>query len=154
MRKEFKIGMFLGLGLVIVGIIYLSMRKPASVEDRLLEQTQPMVGTNLPATDANFISLSDANSPAAVAAALDANTLSSGSTQPVANTTADLTKFEQAQPVKTQRFYIVHKGDMLSTISQKYYGTVKKVDKIYEANRNILKDKNSLKPGMKLVIPE
>ena len=153
MRKEFKIGMFLGLGLVLVGIIYLSMRKPASVEDRLLEQTQPMVGTNLPVAEANSISLSDTNSAAAVAAALDAN-MPSGSTQPVVSTTADLTKFEQPQPVKTQRFYIVHKGDMLSTISQKYYGTTKKVNKIYEANRNILKDKNSLKPGMKLVIPE
>ena len=150
MRKEFKIGMFLGLGLVIVGIIYLSTRKSVSTEDRALEQTEHLVGQNLPATDMNALSLADTNRPAAVAAALDANAPS----LPTANTTADLSKLEQAQPVKTQRFYIVHKGDMLSTISQKYYGTVKKVDKIYEANRAVLKDKNSLKPGMKLVIPE
>jgi nucleoid-associated protein YgaU len=145
MRKEFKIGMFLGLALVIGGILYLSLHKSNSVEERVLEQTQPIAA--LPAADTNAM---DANRPAAVAAALDANAPS----LPTTGTTADLTKFEQAQPVKTQRFYIVHKGDMLSTISQKYYGTVKKVDKIYEANRNILKDKNSLKPGMKLVIPE
>jgi nucleoid-associated protein YgaU len=153
MRKEFKIGMFLGLALVIIGIIYLSTRKPASIESRILEQTQPTAGMNLPAMDVNTLSLADANRPAAVAAALDANAPSPGS-QPVADTTADLTKFEQSQPVKTQRFYIVHKGDMLSTISQKYYGTVKKVDKIYEANRDVIKDKNRLKPGMKLVIPD
>jgi nucleoid-associated protein YgaU len=144
--------MFLGLGLVLIGIIYLSMRKPASVEDRLLEQTEHLVGQNLPTTDMNTIPAADANQ---VAAALDANTLSSISSQPVATTTADLTKLEQSQPIKTQRFHIVQRGDMLSTISQKYYGTVKKVDKIVEANRNILKDKNTiLKPGMKLVIPE
>ena len=147
MRKEFKIGMFLGLGLVLAGIIYLSMRKPASIESRTLEQTQPLAGQNLPTTDANALSLTDMNRPAAVAAALDANA-------PAANTSADLTKFEQAQPIKTQRFYIVHKGDMLSTISQKYYGTTKKVNKIYEANKDVIKDKNRLKPGMKLVIPE
>jgi len=148
MRKEFKIGMFLGLALVIIGIIYLSTRKPVSVEERAIEQTQPIAA--LPAADINAVSAIDINHPAAVAAALDANAPS----LPTTGTAADLTKFEQAQPVKTQRFYIVHKGDMLSTISQKYYGTVKKVDKIYEANRNVIKDKNSLKPGMKLVIPE
>jgi len=126
------------------------MRKPASVEDRTLEQTEHLVGQNLPTTDMNTLSLTDTNRPAAVAAALDANVPSATTT----NTSADLTKFEQAQPIKAQRFYIVHKGDMLSTISQKYYGTTKKVNKIYEANKNIIKDKNSLKPGMKLVIPD
>ena len=147
MRKEFKIGMFLGLGLVIIGIIYLSTRKSVSTEDRALEQTQHLVGQSLPATDMNA-ALAEANRPAAVAAALDANAPSAS------NATSDLTKFEQSQPIKTQRFYIVHKGDMLSTISQKMYGTTKKVDKIYEANRDVIKDKNRLKPGMKLVIPD
>jgi nucleoid-associated protein YgaU len=145
MRKEFKIGMFLGLALVIVGILYLSMHKSNSVEERVLEQTQPIA-----AVDANTAPVIDANRPAAVAAALDAN----APALPTTGTTTDLTKFEQAQPVKTQRFYIVHKGDMLSTISQKYYGTTKKVDKIYEANKDVIKNKNVLKPGMKLVIPE
>jgi len=154
MRKEFKIGMFLGLGLVIIGIIYLSTRKGVSTEDRALEQTQHLVGQNLPTMDLNAPPAADANKAAAVAAALDANTLSLTGSQPIASTTGDLTKLEQSQPVKTQRFYIVHKGDMLSTISQKYYGTTKKVNKIYEANRTVIKDKNSLKPGMKLVIPE
>lgn len=154
MRKEFKIGMFLGLGLVIIGIIYLSTRKGVSTEDRALEQTQHLVGQNLPAMDLNTPPAADANKAASVAAALDANTLSLTGSQPIASTTADLTKLEQSQPVKTQRFHIVHKGDMLSTISQKYYGTTKKVNKIYEANKNVIKDKNSLKPGMKLVIPD
>jgi nucleoid-associated protein YgaU len=149
MRKEFKIGMFLGLGLVIIGIIYLSTRPSVSPENRVLEQTQHLVGQSLPAVDINAAALAETNRPAAVAAALDANAPSASTA------TADLTKFEQSQPIKTQRFYIVHKGDMLSTISQKMYGTVKKVDKIVEANRNILKDKNTiLKPGMKLVIPD
>jgi nucleoid-associated protein YgaU len=148
MRKEFKIGMFLGLGLVIIGIIYLSTRPSVSPENRVLEQTQHLVGQNLPAVDMNAAARAEVNRPAAVAAALDANAPSAS------NATSDLTKFEQSQPIKTQRFYIVAKGDMLSTISQKMYGTTKKVDKIYEANRDVIKDKNRLKPGMKLVIPE
>ncbi|MCK6448209.1 MAG: LysM peptidoglycan-binding domain-containing protein [Planctomycetes bacterium] len=51
-------------------------------------------------------------------------------------------------------FYTVAKGDVLSTISQKVYGTSKKWQKIYDANRDVLKDPNALKVGMKLRIPE
>lgn len=150
MRKEFKIGMFLGLALVIIGIIYLSTRKSVTVESRTLEQTQHIAGPNLPGSEPNALLVSDANVRAAIASALDANAPS----QAVASTSADLTKFEQTQPIKTQRFYIVHTGDTLSGISQKYYGTTKNINKIYEANKNVIKDKNRLKPGMKLVIPE
>jgi nucleoid-associated protein YgaU len=148
MRKEFKIGLFVGLALVVIGIIWLSTRKPASIESRTLEQTQHIAGPNLPVAEANSM-VNDANARH-IAAALDANAPSS----PVASTSADLTKFEQTQPIKTQRFYIVHKGDTLSTISQKYYGTTAKVNKIFEANKTVIKDKNRLKVGMKLVIPD
>jgi nucleoid-associated protein YgaU len=141
--------MFLGLALVIIGIIYLSTRKSVTVESRTLEQTQYIAGPNLPSAEPNSLMVSDANAKAAIASALDAN-----ATQPVASTSADLTKFEQTQPIKTQRFYIVHSGDTLSGISQKYYGTTKKINIIYEANKSIVKDKNRLKPGMKLVIPD
>jgi nucleoid-associated protein YgaU len=51
-------------------------------------------------------------------------------------------------------FYVVQKGDVLGTISQKVYGTSKKWQKIFDANRDVLKDANSLKVGMKLRIPE
>lgn len=150
MKKEFKIGMFLGLALVIIGIIYLSTRKSVTVESRTLEQTQHIAGPNLPSSEPNLVIVSDANVRAAIASALDANAPS----QPVASTSADLTRFEQTQPIKTQRFHIVHTGDTLSGISQKYYRTTKNVNKIYEANKDVIKDKNRLKPGMKLVIPE
>lgn len=50
--------------------------------------------------------------------------------------------------------YVVQKGDVLGTIAQKVYGTSKKWQKIYDANRDVLKDPNSLKVGMKLRIPE
>ena len=73
MRKEFKIGMFLGLDLVIIGIIYLSTRKSVSVEYRTLEQTQHIAGPNLPALEVNLRYRRDANVRAAIAAALDAN---------------------------------------------------------------------------------
>jgi nucleoid-associated protein YgaU len=133
MRKELKIGLFLCLGLVLVISTYLCTRKSMSVESQTSQAS-----ANIPAS--------------AVAVALDAN-VPPTDMQPVTNTTVDLTKFEQSGPIKTQHFYIVHEGDVLSVISQKFYGTARKVNQICEANPNTIKDKNRLNPGMKLIIP-
>jgi nucleoid-associated protein YgaU len=71
----------------------------------------------------------------------------SGTTiQPVSSTT-DST---QQKP----RIHIVQKGDTLSAISKQYYGTTTKWQKILDANRDTLKNPDSLAPGMKLVIPD
>lgn len=51
-------------------------------------------------------------------------------------------------------FYLVKKGDVLSGISQKFYGTAKKWQKILDANKDILSSPDRLQPGMKLRIPE
>jgi len=52
-----------------------------------------------------------------------------------------------------QRAHIVGKGDTLSGISMQYYGTSKRWNEIYEANKEIIPNKNSIKAGTKLVIP-
>jgi nucleoid-associated protein YgaU len=61
---------------------------------------------------------------------------------------------EQAEPIKTERFYIVQKNDTLSSISQKYYGTPAKWPKIFDANRTIISNANRLAIGAKLIIPD
>ena len=57
-----------------------------------------------------------------------------------------------AIPVKT-RSYTIKKGDTLSAISVKMYNTSNEVERIIGANRDIIKDKNRIHPGMTLVIP-
>jgi nucleoid-associated protein YgaU len=49
--------------------------------------------------------------------------------------------------------YVVQKGDTLQKISSKVYGTTKKWKKIFEANKELLKDPDKIKPGQELVIP-
>lgn len=49
--------------------------------------------------------------------------------------------------------YLVVKGDTLSGIAQKVWGTSKHWQAIVDANRSILPDENALRPGMKLRIP-
>jgi nucleoid-associated protein YgaU len=60
------------------------------------------------------------------------------------------------QPAQSQsaRFYIVQKGDTLSAISQKYYGTTRFWQKILAANDAVLKDPDRLVPGTRLLIPD
>ncbi|MBF0330577.1 MAG: LysM peptidoglycan-binding domain-containing protein [Candidatus Omnitrophica bacterium] len=50
--------------------------------------------------------------------------------------------------------YVVEKDDTLQKISKKVYGTYSKWTKIYDANRDVLKDPNFLKSGVKIKIPQ
>lgn len=66
----------------------------------------------------------------------------------------DVSQYIQAEKIKTQRFHIVRQDQTLSVISKEHYGTANKWKRIFEANRNVIKDANKLKPGMKLIIPD
>ena len=52
------------------------------------------------------------------------------------------------------RIHIIQKGDTLSSISAKYYGSAGQWRKIVAANRGNLPDPNRLTPGIKLIIPD
>jgi nucleoid-associated protein YgaU len=53
----------------------------------------------------------------------------------------------------TMEKYTVKKGDTLQKISQQFYGTTKKWNKIYKANQNTLKGPDKIYPGQVLDIP-
>ncbi len=50
--------------------------------------------------------------------------------------------------------YTVKKDDTLQKISQHFYKTVKKWNKIYDANKDKIKNPNRIKPGITLDIPQ
>lgn len=56
-------------------------------------------------------------------------------------------------PAAGERRHTVERGDTLTSISKKYYGTIKKTDVILKANRNVLSRAEDLRPGQTLVIP-
>lgn len=49
--------------------------------------------------------------------------------------------------------YTVQKGDTLQKISQKFYGSTKNWHKIYEANKDVLKSPDKIRPGQTIRIP-
>lgn len=51
------------------------------------------------------------------------------------------------------KIYTVVSGDSLSKIAKREYGDANAWPKIFEANKDIIKDPNKIQPGQKLKIP-
>jgi len=72
---------------------------------------------------------------------------------------AEITYLTEAAPAAAPakaaaRTHVVQKGDTLSKIAKKYYGNASLYMKIFEANKDKLKDPNKIFPDQELVIPE
>lgn len=75
--------------------------------------------------------------------------------QPAAQqASATMTAGAAADSGQNQRHYTVKPGDTLSKISRDHYGDANQYMKIFNANRNVLRDANTINPGQELVIPE
>ena len=60
----------------------------------------------------------------------------------------------RAAPSQPQaRTYVVQSGDSLSKIAQRHYGNANEWPKIFEANRDQIKDPDLIHPGQTLKIP-
>jgi len=145
MLKDFKIGMILGLMLVIIATLWLATRPSLNPQARTLHSQNI---TSLPETS------SASNNPSTIELipkSAENNQLSIIDNQ---SKLPDLTVYEQAEKIKTTKFHIVRKGETLSALSSKYYGSANRWQKILDANRSQVKNANRLKPGTKLFIPE
>lgn len=52
------------------------------------------------------------------------------------------------------RVYVVQAGDSLSKISKKFYGDANSWRRIFEANKDVVKNPDLIQPGWKLRIPD
>jgi LysM repeat protein len=81
--------------------------------------------------------------------------VATASPQPaVTATSAPATQSSATATRSSSRVYTVVPGDTLSHISGKVYGTSTRWRDIFEANRDVLPNENSLRIGMQLRIPE
>lgn len=71
------------------------------------------------------------------------------------NITVDQTTAQQTSGSANggSTFYTVKSGDTLSAIAQQHYGNANAYNDIFEANRPMLKDADSIYPGQTLRIP-
>jgi nucleoid-associated protein YgaU len=145
MQKDLKIGLISGLILAALAAVWLSTRPSLSIRARMphSRNAKPPETTTMDEQPRFTIDLP--------------NTTSSDTTAVIKSEQTnipDLTVHEQPEEVKAQKFHIVRKGETLSNISYKYYGSAGKWQKIYNANRKAIKDPRKLRPGTKLIIPE
>ena len=162
MQKDLKIGLVLGLTLAIASVLWLATRPGLQPEARMqqshdtdsrqqsAEQSAGPEIARIPAPDSDAgqgdnLNASSIKIPSDVNGTGDENEK---------NNPPDSTIYEQDEKIKTQKFHIILKGQTLSQISQKYYGSAHNWKKILDANRDKLKDPNKLIPGTKLIIPD
>jgi len=85
------------------------------------------------------------------AEAMEKAVLIAGNTMGVSNVNVDAMKAPgESAGVE---YYIIKSGDTLSAIAQHFYKDANKYPKIFEANREVIKDANLIFPGQKIRIP-
>jgi nucleoid-associated protein YgaU len=70
------------------------------------------------------------------------------------SSTASSPSGSSPQPAAAARTYVVQSGDSLSKISKKFYGDANSWKRIFEANKDVVKNPDLIQPGWKLRIPE
>jgi 5'-nucleotidase / UDP-sugar diphosphatase len=144
MQKDFKIGLGIGVIFAVGVVLWLATLPNLSAQARALQAAsninpspQTPSALPVPAIRGPGSERSESNEPAASIE----NRESSIEHQVSSNETP-------------QRIHIVQKGDTLSFISAKYYGSTRQWRKILAANGDNLPNPNRLVPGSKLIIPQ
>jgi nucleoid-associated protein YgaU len=171
MQKDLKIGLAVGLGLAAAAVVWVATRPSMSPEARIrqLHETVPQAEPNEQSVVSIIARSPEPNVQAPQPAPPETPPAepAGGNVAPAVEEPAvakeqkslqegslDSTVHEQIEKIEPQRFYIVRKGDTLSKISQTYYGSPGKWQKIYDANKETIKNPDRLSPGQKLLIPD
>lgn len=85
------------------------------------------------------------------AEALEKAVLMAGNVKGVSEVRSD----DVTSPAATEKieYYEIVSGDTLSAVAQKYYGKASAYMRIFEANREVIKDPDKIYPGQKIRIP-
>ncbi|MHC4753561.1 MAG: LysM peptidoglycan-binding domain-containing protein [Planctomycetota bacterium] len=137
MNKDYKIGMLLGLVLVIITLLRSLTAPNPRLEAALLQSDGPAPIVE----DKN-----DEQEPHYVTDLQNIDSLDNST----ATVEPKLTK--KTQPPRQPVTHIVGRGETLSAISEKYYGNIKGMQKIIKANK--IKNPDKLSPGTLLIIPD
>jgi nucleoid-associated protein YgaU len=88
---------------------------------------------------------------AASAEAMEKAVLMAGNVQGVWDVKIDNLQIPANQ--EKVEYYLIKKGETLSAIAKQFYGKANQYRKIFEANREVIKDPNLIFPGQKIRIP-
>lgn len=83
--------------------------------------------------------------------AMEKTVLMAGNVKGVSEVKADAMQVPPAQ--EKVEYYVIQSGDTLSALAKKYYGNAGDYPRIFEANREVIKDADKIYPGQKIRIP-
>ncbi len=113
-----------------------------------IEDDNPGVSNLGVAFDSGKVSLSgDAES----AEAMEKTVLIAGNVKGVSD--VDASGINAPAMVEEVQYYTIESGDTLSKIAKEFLGNAMDYPKIFEANREVIKDPNLIYPGQKIRIP-
>jgi len=85
------------------------------------------------------------------AEALEKAILMAGNIKGVTEVNVD--NLEAPAPAPEVEYYTIVSGDSLSKIAKRYYGNAMDYPKLFEANKEVIKDANLIYPGQKIRVP-
>ena len=83
----------------------------------------------------------------------DFSNVKGGGSTSATPSTPDFSNVQSGGSSTATTTYVVKSGDSLSKIAKAQYGDANAWKRIFEANRDIIKDANLIQPGQKLKIP-
>ncbi|MGB5397685.1 MAG: peptidoglycan-binding protein LysM [Gammaproteobacteria bacterium] len=93
----------------------------------------------------------DLSGKADSAEAVEKAVLMAGNVKGVTDVKID--KMQAPKPAPEVEYYTIVSGDSLSKIAKKFYGNAMDYPKLFDANREVIKDADLIYPGQKIRIP-
>ena len=138
MPKDFKIGMGLGLLIVAAAMIWFLSRSNSNMNPAISYKNELTADQRV--SSYGLLPPQDNKKNESMLEILEAEAREKG--------------LKNALEMEWPKIHVVQQGQSLSQISNQYYGTPAKWEKILDANRLKLKNKDQIRPDMRLLIPE
>ncbi len=169
MGNDLKYGLVLGAVLILIFIGYLAMRTPAqdaAFSTAVEEQPEPIEPNMFdpprvaePPRRRPTAQLEISTEPEQPEVSVAPPPILPGweeedipDVPPVDHVTTDI---EDPGPAEPRRItYTIRERDVLTSISQEFYGTTRRWREIHEANRDVIPDPDRLTPGTTIIIPD
>jgi nucleoid-associated protein YgaU len=142
MQRDLKIGLVVGLVLAAIAAVWLSTRPSLSIKARMQEPDS--------ATPRETATPPHSPDTESQQEAIDKQPRF---TMGLPDTASTETTTPEQEKIETRKFHVVRKGETLSDISYRYYGSAAKWQKILNANHKTIEDPHKLRPGTRLIIP-